>query len=266
MPDQIEHPFLENLRIETLQSNSLTDHPSEPEEEFDFGLEQLFESNLESNTNRIQFDEANVTGITITGFPGVGKTALLEYTIDKLPSTIRSAVLKAETSTEIDSDRLKLLGIPTVPIITEQSYRLTADLVTEALEKINLENFDAIFVEEATLNSLPGSAYGAHKKVVVLSITSGEELPRKYPQMLTEADCVVITKTDLLPHLQADLGLLLDNIEDIRPGLPIFDLSVQSGDGTEAWIRWLVQQMDETVVAEADMMYSEKPVYVPFIG
>lgn len=280
MPEQLEHPILSNLRINELHANQLTTHADfgpheglvkhgdlgDGNNQLELGIERLFESELEISKNRLRFDEAQVTGITISGFPGVGKTKLIEQSIEKLPNTIRSAVLEAETSTEIDSDRLRLLGIPTVPIITEQTYQLTSELVTDALNKLDLSEFDVVFIEEDTLNLLSESAYGAHKKVVVLSITNGEELPRMYPQLLAEADCVVITKTDLLPHLEADLGLLLDNIDAINPGLPVYDLSAQSGDGMEAWKNWLMKQLDNSVVEEADLMYAEKPVYVPFIG
>lgn len=288
MKEKLDNPSLDNLQITHIKSTKQhATHSVAGRNHLELGLGQLFDNGLTANKSRLlSLDDANVVGFSILGLPGVGKTTLIEETFEALSGLAKIGVIEADTPLEIDTTRLQLLGIPVLPLKSmhkEHSYssdylnrgnifaspshndKSTPDPVEEALLKLDLEHFDAILFEE-TATAFPSSAGWMHKKVAVLTIANGEDIPRKHPWILADADCVVITKVDLLPHLKADLGQLLDNIEELHPGVPIFDLSAQTGDGMEAWVQWVIQEIGGSIAEDADLMFADKPVYVPLIG
>lgn len=229
-------------------------------------LDRLLESHLAAKVNQIAFETAEVTAFHLMGNAGSGKTRLLERTLERLSAQVRSAVIQGQIATELDADRFRLNGTPTLTITTGQVDHLDAESVADVLKQLRLNEFDYLWIENVGNLSAPAkSPLGTHKNVLLISIADGEELPLKYPALLRDADCVLITKVDLLPHLQFDLGQLIDNIEQINPQVPIFDLSAESGEGMDLWMRWLSSETNQIADEEVDMNY-EKPVYVPFIG
>ncbi|GAB4259404.1 MAG: hydrogenase nickel incorporation protein HypB [Thermoleophilia bacterium] len=187
--------------------------------------------------------EHGVFAANLMSSPGAGKTALLEATLARLGGDLRLAVIEGDIETTADADRLAPYGIPVVQINTGPfggDCHLAAPLVAGALEKMELPGLDALIVENVGNLVCPAEFdIGEDRKVVLLSVTEGEDKPLKYPLMFHEAHVVLVTKIDLLPHLDADLDLIRTNVRKVNPRIPLLPLSARTGEGMEAWLAWL---------------------------
>ncbi|MFH1755709.1 MAG: hydrogenase nickel incorporation protein HypB [Candidatus Latescibacterota bacterium] len=193
--------------------------------------------------NKKIFTEAHVYAIDLIGSPGSGKTALLEATIPLLLSELRVGVIEGDISTCRDAERIAALGVPVVQITTEAfggSCHLEASTVGQALEELTLQDLDLLFIENVGNLVCPAEFdIGQHARVVVFSITEGEDKPLKYPLAFREADLIVVNKIDLTPYQKPDMDALRQNIERINPKVPRIELSARSGSGLEPWISWI---------------------------
>ena len=190
--------------------------------------------------NREHFDEVGVFAINLMGSPGAGKTAVLEATAK---STLgwKLAAAAGDLETDRDAKRLEAAGITSVAITTGSACHLDAQLVHRALHDLPLRRFDALFIENVG-NLVCPAVYdlGQHRNVVALSITEGDDKPLKYPVMFRTADLVLITKTDLLPHLRnASVERVVDALAHVMPNPNFIRFSAESGEGMEEWIGWL---------------------------
>jgi hydrogenase nickel incorporation protein HypB len=187
--------------------------------------------------------EHQVFAANLMSSPGSGKTALLEATLSHLAGRLRLAVIEGDIETTADADRLSPFGIPVVQINTGPfggDCHLAAPLVERAVGRLDLHALDVLVVENVGNLVCPAEFdIGEDRKVVLLSVTEGEDKPLKYPLMFHEAALVLITKIDLLPHLEVDLGLMLTNIRRANPSLPALLVSARTGEGVAGWIAWL---------------------------
>jgi hydrogenase nickel incorporation protein HypB len=180
--------------------------------------------------------------------PGSGKTTVLVRTIDKLQVLgIRCAVIVGDICTRNDADRLAVTGAPTVQINTDRfggDCHLTAPGVLRALDGLDLSDIDLLIVENVGNLVCPAEFdIGEHARVVVLSVTEGEDKPLKYPLMFRECDVALLNKTDLLPYLEFDAGLAVANIHKIHPDIPVWPVSAKTGDGFGPWIEWIQERI-----------------------
>ncbi len=219
----------------------------------DLNIDLMLETQLTANLNQSKFDAAGIRCFNLMSSPGTGKTTLLEQTLARLQATNKSAVIEGDMTTELDADRLRAYGVPVIAVTTGRACHLDAELVSKAVDELALETLDTVFIENVGNLVCPAEfPLGAHQNVVLVSVTEGDDKPLKYPVMFHEADCVVITKTDLAPYVKADVEQLAENVRQIRAGVPIFALSAESGEGMDAWIEWLTE-------AQAEKAQSEKP-------
>ena len=198
-----------------------------------------------AQANRADFDAADVTVVNLMGAPGAGKTSLLERTVRDLTG-VRVGVLEGDVQGSLDADRLVTLHVPVTQINTDPGFggecHLDANMVRSALPSIPLEEIDVLVIENVGNLVCPAEfRVGEHRRVMVASVTEGEDKPLKYPLMFRACELVLINKIDLVPHLDFDLDTLIRHVETVHPGVSVLLMSAQTGEGVEDWRRWLVK-------------------------
>lgn len=202
--------------------------------------------------NRQHFAEHRVLALNLMGSPGSGKTALLEATARNLPSASLGA-LAGDLETERDAERLRAAGIAAKSITTGSACHLDAEMVHRSLHDFPWSHLDYLFIENVG-NLVCPAVYdlGQTVNVVALSVTEGEDKPLKYPAMFRNADIVVITKTDLLPHLpHVQLSVLEDSLARVMPRPRYLMVSALENAGLDQWLVWLADQLGVVVDADA---------------
>jgi hydrogenase nickel incorporation protein HypB len=194
--------------------------------------------------NRAMFADRKVFVLNMVSSPGSGKTTLLEKTLKDLSGTTRSAVIEGDQQTDNDAVRIAATGVPVRQINTGAGCHLDAHMVGHAAEEFDLDNIDLLFIENVGNLVCPSSFdLGEHHKVVVLSVTEGEDKPLKYPHMFHAADIMLLNKTDLLPHLDFDVAKCLEMARRVNPGITIFEVSARTGAGMAEWYGWLKNRL-----------------------
>ncbi len=199
---------------------------------------------------RQQFEASHVLVVNLISAPGSGKTRLLERTLELLPEGTKAAVLTGDIQTEKDAERLARFGYPVRQITTGGTCHLDASMVRRHLEGWDLAGLDFLFIENVG-NLVCPSSYdlGEEAKIVLLSVTEGEEKPLKYPSIFHKSKLILITKTDLLPHVPFDLREAKVNARSINATAEIIETSCQTDEGLSRWLEWLEQKRVSRLVA-----------------
>lgn len=191
--------------------------------------------------------ENNCVMFNLIGGPGCGKTTLLEKISGRLGGKLRSAVLEGDIETTRDAERLAALKVPVSQLLTGGACHLEAKMVHFALADFNLAKIDMVIVENVGNLVCPAEFdVGEKAKIAVLSVTEGEDKPLKYPLLFREAKAMVLTKTDLLPHLNFNQETCLNNVRRINANLPVFSVSAKQETGLTEFIAWLTNQLAES--------------------
>lgn len=187
----------------------------------------------------------SILALNLVSSPGSGKTSLLERTLHALQDRIRMAVIAGDVQTENDARRLTQAGeAVVVPIVTGGACHLDARMVAEALKKMDLEEVDLLFIENVGNLVCPASYdLGEEMKIVVVSVTEGEDKPLKYPAMFRKAEVCVWNKIDLLNHIDFDFEMAKKYAQNINAELKMFDISCRSEQGMANWYSWLNNQV-----------------------
>jgi hydrogenase nickel incorporation protein HypB len=186
---------------------------------------------------RDRFRDAGVHVFSVVSSPGAGKTTVLEKTLTRLRRQCRVAALVGDRATENDAARLARAQAPVKQIITGTVCHLDAAMIERALEGWNLNELDLLFIENVGNLVCPASYdLGEESRTVLLSVTEGEDKPLKYPTIFNTADVALITKIDLAGAVEFDLAAARDNIQRVRPGMQIIEVSAKTGEGMEAWM------------------------------
>ncbi|HET6977174.1 MAG TPA: hydrogenase nickel incorporation protein HypB [Pyrinomonadaceae bacterium] len=194
---------------------------------------------------RQRFEDAGVVVISMVSTPGAGKTALLEFTLKQLRAGgLRVAALVGDLATENDARRLARSEAPVKQIVTGTICHLDADMVQKALDDWTLADLDLLFIENVG-NLVCPSSYdlGEQLRLVLMSVTEGEDKPLKYPTIFNTADVCVITKMDLAEAVEFDLDAARASIQAVRPGMETIELSVKSGAGVDRYLDFLHTQV-----------------------
>ena len=203
----------------------------------------LRQNDLLARDLRGQFSAAGVFVVNLVSGPGAGKTALLENTLRTMREKYRVAALTGDLATDNDAQRLARSGAPVKQISTGTVCHLDASMISNALGTWNLAELDFLFIENVGNLVCPASYdIGEQLRVVLLSVTEGEDKPLKYPTLFNSADCAVITKCDIAAAVEFDREAAIANIHEVRPGLPILETAAKTGQGVEEWIAWLESQ------------------------
>ena len=195
---------------------------------------------------RTEFARHGLLVVNVVSAPGSGKTALLTRTLTLLNRGFRTAAIVGDLATENDARRLAASGSPTRQILTGTMCHLEADMVAGAVAEWDLSELDFLFIENVGNLVCPTSwDLGEDLRVLLCATTEGEDKPLKYPTLINSADVVVVSKLDLAAAIEFDVALLLRNIERVRPGVPVFQLSSKTGEGLEEWIDYLTTRLKE---------------------
>jgi hydrogenase nickel incorporation protein HypB len=210
----------------------------------------LNENQIVAEQLRERYRQNDVFCLNFISSPGSGKTSLLERTLDRLPKEARVAVLTGDIQTENDAIRLARAGFPVKQITTGGTCHLDARMIEKHLADWSLEALDILLVENVG-NLVCPSSYdlGEHAKVVVLSVTEGEDKPLKYPSIFFKAELAIINKIDLLPYVPFDLEKARENIQNVHPGCEMIEVSCTTGAGLERWIQWLEARREKAIGA-----------------
>jgi hydrogenase nickel incorporation protein HypB len=200
----------------------------------------LKQNDMIAHELRERFRAAGLYTVSLVSSPGSGKTAFLEKTLSLLAKSHRVAALVGDLATENDAARLRRSGAPVRQIVTGTVCHLDAAMVRDALEGWRLEELDYLFVENVG-NLVCPSSYdlGEELRLVMLSVTEGEDKPLKYPTIFNSADAAVITKIDLAAAVEFDWAAACANIQAVRPNMEVLRVSAKTGEGMEEWQRFL---------------------------
>jgi hydrogenase nickel incorporation protein HypB len=196
-----------------------------------------------ARANREDFERHGVTVVNLMSAPGAGKTTLLERVVRDLDG-IRVGVLEGDVQSTLDADRLASLHVPVTQINTDPGFggecHLDANMVRSALGSIPLDELDLLVIENVGNLVCPAEfRVGEHRRVMVSSVTEGEDKPLKYPLMFRACELVLVNKIDLLPHLEFDLEKLLYHLDAVHPGVERLLVSARTGEGIGEWRDWL---------------------------
>lgn len=216
-------------------------------------LERIFDENDRcAGSNRDLLDAHGVVAVNMMSSPGAGKTSLLQHTLASLSGRVHVGVIEGDIETSIDADRLAGYGAQVVLLNTSNGFggecHLDAPMVGSALQRVDLTTIELLFVENVGNLVCPAEFdVGAHHRVMVYSITEGEEKPLKYPVMFRSVELVLVNKMDLLPHLDFDMDLFERNLAAVNPSVAVVKVSARTSDGLDTWLKWLEQHVHHPV-------------------
>lgn len=215
-------------------------HPHQQKKIIDVEKDVLHENNLLAERNRGYFEAKNILALNLVSSPGSGKTSLLEKTLIDLKDELGFAVIEGDQQTTNDADRIHATGTKVVQINTGKGCHLDAHMVLHALQGMKPKQNSVLFIENVGNLVCPAMFdLGEKERVVIISVTEGDDKPLKYPDMFYSSSLCVINKIDLLPYVPFDIEKVKANAKKINPKLEIIELSCTSGQGLNKWYEWL---------------------------
>ncbi|GLI33941.1 hydrogenase nickel incorporation protein HypB [Desulforhabdus amnigena] len=196
--------------------------------------------------NRKRFDDAGIYVINLMSSPGAGKTSLLEKTIDGLAGRLKMAVIEGDLQSSYDAERIQQKGVQAVQINTEGGCHLDGNMIQIALESIDLKDLDLLIIENVGNLVCPAEFnLGEHDKVMILSVTEGDDKPLKYPLMFQLSSVLLINKIDLLPYIDCDVKKIHERTRQLNGNQQVFEVSCRTGEGLTPWLSWLEGKVRE---------------------
>jgi hydrogenase nickel incorporation protein HypB len=207
--------------------------------------ENILGANKEkAEINRRLLDCRHILMLNVMSASGSGKTSLILQTIGRLRHQCRIAVIKGDIASSIDTDKITGQNVPAIQINTAGGCHLDARMIKGALDALDLNCIDLIFIENVgNLVCTADFDLGAHKNVVILSVPEGDDKPRKYPIMFAEADVVLINKIDVLPYFDFNLDNFPEIISGLNPSAKLFPVSAKTGEGLDRWLSWIIETL-----------------------
>ena len=189
--------------------------------------------------NRSHFNSHRVLALNLVSSPGAGKTTLLVETLGRLLPDTTVAVIEGDQETSADADRIRATGAPAIQVNTGKGCHLDAAMIDQAFGQLHFHD-GILFIENVGNLVCPaGFDLGEAHKVVIASVTEGKDKPLKYPNMFAASSLMLVSKVDLLPHLDFDVQLLIANARRVNPAIAVIQVSASNGEGMERWLAWL---------------------------
>jgi len=206
-------------------------------------LDILSANNATAGMNRRFFQGRKVLSLNMVSSPGSGKTTILEKTISHLSGSRKIYVIEGDQQTLLDAERIEKAGAPAIQINTGSGCHLDAQMVESALNKLEIEPDSVLFIENVGNLVCPAMFdLGENKRVVVISVTEGEDKPLKYPYMFQTSHLCIINKSDLLPYVDFRVEETIKNARAVNPGLEFITVSAKTGEGMNSWYNWILSQ------------------------
>jgi len=200
----------------------------------------LGKNNEYANANRKWLTENGILSFNLVSSPGSGKTTLLTRTLQDLKGELELAVVEGDQETSLDVEKIRATGVKALQINTGKGCHLDAHMVGHALESLTPPPEGVLFIENVGNLVCPAAFdLGETKRVVILSVTEGEDKPLKYPDMFHGADVMLLNKIDLLPYVEFDMEKCIEYARRINPGLKVFKLSAVKGEGMQDWYKYI---------------------------
>lgn len=220
------------------------DHAHQHGQQIDLEKNILQENDLLAQRNRGFLEAKEVVALNLVSSPGSGKTTLLEESVKFLKAEYELAIIEGDQQSMNDANRIAATGVPVVQVNTGKGCHLDAHMVLHAIKKLKLKTKSFLFIENVG-NLVCPSLFdlGENKRVVIISVTEGDDKPLKYPYMFESSDVCIINKIDLLPYVNFDVEKAKNYARRINHHLEFFELSATTGEGMDAWINWLKGQL-----------------------
>jgi hydrogenase nickel incorporation protein HypB len=204
----------------------------------------LYKNDLLAERNRGYFEARNIVALNLVSSPGSGKTTLLEATVNSMKDSAPLYIIEGDQQTMNDANRIAATGAPVVQVNTGKGCHLDSDMVHRSLSKLNPAQDSILFIENVGNLVCPSMFdLGETSRIVIMSVTEGEDKPLKYPTMFETSQICIVNKMDLLPYLNYDLEKAKKYALQVNPNLQFFEISATNGEGLEIWIKWLKEQV-----------------------
>ncbi|MEO7960798.1 MAG: hydrogenase nickel incorporation protein HypB [Ginsengibacter sp.] len=221
----------------------------------DVSLNLLKANDYIADMIRGKMKDKNILLVNLVSSPGSGKTSLLEETIKRIKDKVSIAVLEGDLETERDAERIRKQGVQALQIVTQGICHLEAQMIEQAMPKMDFTDTELLFIENVGNLVCPASYdLGEDYRVTLVSCTEGDDKPKKYPSMFLTTDIMLVTKTDLLPYVPFSVEAVIKDAKEVNNNIGIFTLSSLKGEGMDEWCDWLlekVKEKKEAHVAEA---------------
>jgi len=218
-------------------------HEHSHQKVINLNLDILSANNITAGMNRRFFEGRKVLCLNMVSSPGSGKTTILEKTISNLIASRKIYVIEGDQQTLLDANRIEKAGAPAIQINTGSGCHLDANMIDSALKKMDVESNSILFIENVGNLVCPALFdLGEQKRVVVISVTEGEDKPLKYPYMFQSSHLCIINKSDLLPYVDFRTEAVIKNAHSVNPDLEFIAVSAKTGDGMLKWFDWLTKQ------------------------
>ena len=219
-------------------------HTHPHEREIEIGQDILHKNNLLAERNRGYFEGRNILALNLVSSPGSGKTSILEKTINEFPKEIEFSVIEGDQQTMNDANRIKATGVSVVQINTGSGCHLDAEMVNNAIKKLTITDNSILMIENVGNLVCPAMFdLGESKRILIMSVTEGEDKPVKYPYMFRSSHLCIINKIDLLPYVDVDIEKTKEYALKVNPHLEFIELSAKTGQGMENWHEWLSKRI-----------------------
>ncbi|HBC78388.1 MAG TPA: hydrogenase accessory protein HypB [Bacteroidales bacterium] len=224
------------------------DHPHEHNHShkkiIDLDIDILSQNNMTAGLNRRFFEGRKVLCFNLVSSPGSGKTTVLEKTISQLISSRKIYVIEGDQQTLIDANRIEKAGAPAIQINTGSGCHLDAKMIDAALKKMDIEAGSVLFIENVGNLVCPAMFdLGEHKRVLIASVTEGEDKPLKYPKIFETSHLCIINKSDLLPYVDFRTEEFMKNARLINHQMEFITVSAKTGEGLNLWFNWILSQI-----------------------
>ena len=193
-----------------------------------------------------RFDEAGIFVLNLMSSPGAGKTSLLEKTIEGLAGRLGMAVIEGDLQSSFDAERIQNKGVQAVQINTDGGCHLDGNMIQIALQSLDLAGIDLLIIENVGNLVCPAEFnLGEHDKVMILSVTEGDDKPLKYPYMFQTCSVLLVNKIDLLPYTDCDMSKVRERVRQLNANQKVFEVSCKTGEGLAPWLSWIEGKVGE---------------------